>query len=145
MTLKCIKNIYYFLSCYQIFNRHSLLTLNYFTMEDFLFVFRRDFINDQSEPSPQQMQDMMSKWQDWLGAIAAKNKLVTAGSRLKSEGKVVKPKNMVTDGPYIEMKEAIGGYSIVKAESLAEATALAKDCPIFLIGGNVEVREIVPM
>ena len=58
---------------------------------------------------------------------------------------MVKPKSMVTDGPYIEMKETIGGYSIVRAESLAEAAELAKDCPILLVGGNVEVRQLVAM
>ncbi|HTE10575.1 MAG TPA: YciI family protein [Chitinophagaceae bacterium] len=114
-------------------------------MEDFLFVFRMEIADKEVQPSPEQRQAVMKNWQDWLGAIAAKNKLVTAGSRLRSEGKVVRPKSMVTDGPYIEMKEAIGGYSIIKAESLAEATELAKDCPIFLIGGNVEVRQIVAM
>ena len=114
-------------------------------MEDFLFVFRMEIANNQAQPSAEQRQAVMKNWQDWLGAIAAKNKLVSAGSKLKSEGKVVRPKSMVTDGPYIEMKEAIGGFSIIKAESLAEAAALAKDCPIFLIGGNVEVRQIVAM
>ena len=114
-------------------------------MEDFLFVFRAGLANNETQPSAEQRQAVMKNWQDWLEAIATKNKLVTAGSRLGSGGKVVKPKSMVTDGPYIEMKETIGGYSIVRAESLAEAAELAKDCPILLVGGNVEVRQLVAM
>ncbi|HEY8936239.1 MAG TPA: YciI family protein [Cyclobacteriaceae bacterium] len=51
----------------------------------------------------------------------------------------------MTDGPYSEIKELIGGYSIVKANSLEEATELAKGCPILTVGGNVEVREISVM
>lgn len=114
-------------------------------MEDFLFIFRMGVASNEVQPSPEQRQASMKSWQEWLAAIAAKNKLVTAGSRLKPDGKVVRPKSMVTDGPYIEMKEAIGGYSIIKAASLAEAAELAAGCPIFLIGGNVEVRQIIPM
>ena len=60
-------------------------------------------------------------------------------------GSVVKPDNVVTDGPYVEVKEAIGGYSIIKASSLEEATELSKGCPILSVGGSVEVRPIIPM
>jgi hypothetical protein len=78
--------------------------------------------------------------------IAAQNKLGDRGNRLHNgAGKVLKPNNVITDGPYMEIKEAIGGYSIVKAASLEEATELAKGCPIFNVGGSVEVREIAAM
>jgi hypothetical protein len=58
-------------------------------------------------------------------------------------GKVVKPNNLVTDGPYMEIKESIGGYAVVKADSVEEAADLAKGCPVLNLGGNVEVREIM--
>jgi len=114
-------------------------------MNEFLFVFRRDFATKEAQPSPEQMQGMMKPWQDWMGGLAAQNKLVSPGNRLKSEGKVVKPKNVVTNGPYVEIKEAIGGYIIVRAADLDEAAELAKGCPILQIGGNVEVRKVVAM
>ena len=82
---------------------------------------------------------------DWIGGIAAQNKLVDRGNRLFPSGKVVKPGNIITDGPYSEIKESIGGYSIVKADSLEEATELAKGCPALTVGGSVEVREIREM
>ena len=114
-------------------------------MKEFLLIFRREAALKDSQLSPEQMQSMMKPWQDWIGSIAAQNKLTSPGNRLDSEGRVVKPNNIITNGPYAEIKEASGGYIIVKAGSLDEATALAKDCPIFSVGGSVEVRCIVPM
>ncbi len=124
-------------------SRHWFLTTKKIIMEDFLFIFRMEYAATQ--PTAAQREESMKRWQDWLGTLAAQNHLTNAGSRLMQEGKVVKPKNIVTDGPFMEMKEAVGGYSIIKAESLAQATELAKGCPIFLIGGNVEVRQIASM
>ena len=114
-------------------------------MKEFLLVFRRDFVSKESQPSPEQLQNMMKPWQDWMGSLAAQNKLVSPGNRLASEGRVVKPDHIITDGPYVEIKEAIGGYIIVRANSIDEAAELSKDCPILKIGGNVEVRLVVPM
>lgn len=94
--------------------------------------------------SPEQMQAMMQPWQDWLNALAAQNKLVNRGNRLTSEGNVVTTKGVV-NGPYVETKEAIGGYIIIKADSLDEAAELSKGCPVLRAGGNVEVRAIIPL
>lgn len=95
--------------------------------------------------SPEEMQATMKKWMDWIGGIAAQNKLVDRGNRLGSAGRVVKSDNVVTDGPYTEIKELIGGYTIIKAESMEEAAEMSKGCPILAVGGNVEVREIDQM
>ncbi|MDB5091165.1 MAG: transcription initiation protein [Mucilaginibacter sp.] len=113
-------------------------------MKDFLLVYRNDFKN-QPTGSPEELQAVTKKWMDWIGGIAAQNKLTNQGNRLGSEGKVVRPNNVVTDGPYTEIKELIGGYSIINAESYDEAVEIAKGCPIFEFGGNVEVRDINPM
>jgi hypothetical protein len=114
-------------------------------MEEFLLVFRRNAVNGEPQPSPEQLQAMMKPWQDWIGNIAAQNKLVSSGNRLTSDGRVVKSDSVITNGPYVEMKEAIGGYIIVRANSIDEAAELSKDCPILKMNGNVEVRTIVPM
>ncbi|NRF42020.1 YciI family protein [Pedobacter foliorum] len=113
-------------------------------MKEFLFVFRNDY---QSVPkgSPEEMQAETKLWMDWIGGIAAQNKLVDRGNRLSSEGNTVKPGNVITDGPFMEIKEAIGGYTLVRAESLADATEMAKGCPIYQFGGSVEVRAINPL
>jgi hypothetical protein len=114
-------------------------------MQEFLLIFRRSYSGPESTMSPEQLQSMMKPWQDWIGSIAAQNKLVTAGNRLAGGGNVVKPDNVVTNGPYVETKEAVGGYTIIKADSLEEATAISKGCPILTVGGSVEVRTIIPM
>jgi len=113
-------------------------------MKDFLFVFRADYAN-MPTGTPEQIQEMTKRWMDWVGSIAAQNKLADRGNRLDNSGKVVRSKNVVTNGPYAEIKESIGGYTLIKAESYTDAVELAKDCPIFTMGGNVEVREISPM
>lgn len=111
-------------------------------MKDFLFVFRTDY-SKMPKGSPEEMQALAKKWMDWFGSIAARGNMIDKGNRLVPDaGKVVKSASVITDGPYMEIKEAIGGYSIVKANSLEEAAELAKGCPILNIGGNVEVREI---
>lgn len=92
------------------------------------------------KPSPEQMQERMN----WLGGIAAQNKLADKGNTLSPVvGKTVRPGNVVTDGPYTEIKEFISGYVIVRVADIDEAVELAKSNPIFKIGGNVEVREVV--
>ena len=114
-------------------------------MKEFLLVFRRDAVGSDIPMSPEQMQAMMKPWQDWMGSIAAQNKMVNPGNRLEANGKVVKPNHIITNGPYVEIKEAIGGYIIIRANSLDEAADISKDCPILQVGGSVEVRALVPM
>jgi hypothetical protein len=114
-------------------------------MKEFLLVFRNQNGSAPVPSSPEQIQAMMKPWMDWIGSIAAQNKLVATGNRLEQDGKVLKPGNLVTNGPYVEIKEAIGGYTIVKAASLDEAVDLSRGCPILNVGGSVEVRAIVPM
>ena len=95
--------------------------------------------------SPEEMQASMKKWMDWMGSIAAQNKLVDRGNRLANEGKVVKPGGLITDGPYMEIKETLGGYTLIRAASPEEAAEMSKGCPILAVGGSVEVREIAAM
>ena len=113
-------------------------------MKDFLLVFRNEF-NAIPKASAEEMQATTKLWMDWIGSIAAQNKLTDRGNSLMSGGKVVHPKNVVTDGPYMEIKELIGGYSIIKVETYEDAVEIAKGCPILKFGGNVEVREVKHM
>jgi hypothetical protein len=110
-------------------------------MNEYLLIYRAD-PEKMTKGSPEEMQARVKPWMDWIGGIAAQNKLGSMGNRLFSAGKVVKPGNVIADGPFMEIKEAIVGYSIVKASSLDDAALLAQGCPIHSIGGNVEVREI---
>ena len=113
-------------------------------MKDFLLVFRMNY-NEMPKSAPEEMQANTKRWMDWIGNIAAQNKLTDRGNRLAPSGKVVRPNGVIADGPYTEIKESIGGYSIIKAGDIEEAAEIAKGCPIFLFGGSVEVREISVM
>jgi hypothetical protein len=113
-------------------------------MKDFLFVFRSD--TSKMPRNPEEMQAAAKKWMDWFGSLAAQGKLADRGNRLiPGVGKVVRDNNLVTDGPFMEIKESLGGYAIVKVSSIEEAADLAKSCPVHGYGGSVEVREIMKM
>ncbi|WP_219225253.1 YciI family protein [Pedobacter antarcticus] len=110
-------------------------------MEEFILIFRRDFNTKEEQPSPEQLQASVKLWQDWLGGIGAQNKLAKPLQRWDTAGKIVKSNKSVTDGPYAEIKESIGGLIFVKVDNYDEAVSIAKDCPILQLGGNVEIRK----
>ncbi|TDQ12138.1 YciI family protein [Pedobacter metabolipauper] len=109
-------------------------------MNDFLLIFRRDFINKEDQPSPEQLQASIKPWQDWLGGIAAQDRLARPLQRWDGEGKVVRKDKNITNGPYAEIKESIGGLIFIKAVDYDEAVEIANGCPILELGGNVEIR-----
>jgi len=109
-------------------------------MNDFLLIFRRDFTNKDAQPSPEELQNSIKAWQNWFGGIAAQNKLARPLQRWDIDGKVVRSDKQVINGPFVEIKESIGGLIIIKAENYQEAVEIAQDCPILGLGGNVEVR-----
>ncbi len=110
-------------------------------MKEFLLIFRNAPMGD-FKPSPEQMQSHMKDWDNWIGGIAAQGKFIS-GSRLGTEGKTLKPNNTITDGPFIEVKEILGGFVIVKANSFDDAFSLANGCPNLSVGGSVEVRNVI--
>jgi len=114
-------------------------------MKDFVLIFRGVNDDPSNQLSPQQMQDIMTNWQNWMGGIAAQNKLASRGYRLGDEISTLKPGNVITDGPYAEIKEMLSGIIVVKADSLAEAKEIAKGCPILTVNGSVEVRSVIVM
>jgi hypothetical protein len=107
----------------------------------FLFVYRNSS-ESYGTLSPEEMQQMLQKWQAWISEGLRQGWMLDAGDGLKQEGRVVNGKKVVSDGPFIEVKEIVGGFSIVQAETLDAAAELAKGCPIFLRGGSVEVRPL---
>lgn len=115
-------------------------------MNDFMFVFRSAPMPADFQPSPEAMQAEMQKWIQWFESLGKSGKLVNMGNQLVPHGTVVRgSKKTVTDGPYAEAKEVVGGYSIIKAADLHEAIELAKGCPIYANEGSVEVRQILKM
>lgn len=110
-------------------------------MAKFLFVYRGGH-DGMEEATPEQMQQVMQLWMDWIQEGMEAGWMLDGGDGLKPEGAVVHADLSVTDGPFAESKELVGGYSMVEATDLATAAEHAKGCPIFQAGGNVEVREL---
>ena len=93
--------------------------------------------------SPEQMQIWMKQTMDWIGSIAAQNKFVGGTGLPFADAKVVGHNNVVTNGPFGDIKETIGGFITVRADSVDEAVEFAKGCPVLQGEGNtVEVRKI---
>ena len=114
-------------------------------MKDYLLLFRGgDILNN--ETSPEELQAHMQKWMHWMDGLQQQGKL-SGGQPLSPEGKqITGNKKTVTDGPFIEGKEYVGGYLMIKAEDLNAATELSKGCPILEFeDGKVEIREIMEL
>ena len=108
-------------------------------MEKFMFLFRGGIDHN---ASPEAMQAQMQKWGQWMQTLS-KDGTMLAGEPLQNEGKQVSGnKKVVTDGPFVEAKEMVGGYIIVNAKDLNHAVEISKGCPIFETDGRVEVRPV---
>ena len=113
-------------------------------MADFLLLFRGDGPQSQGF-SPDEMQKHMEQWGSWIGGLNEKGSF-KAGDPLDAGGKVLTGADKVlTDGPYAESKDVVGGYVIVSASDIDAATEISKGCPIFDTGGSLEVRPVRPM
>ena len=108
-------------------------------MKEYLFLFR----GGDMSLSPEEGQAHMQRWMQWMDGLGKEGKFVGAQPLNKNGKKVTGNKKLVTDGPFMEGKEMVGGYLICKADSLDEAVEISKGCPILEFeSGIVEVREI---
>ena len=110
-------------------------------MNQYLLIYRND-VSQEFNHSPEQMQAIMEQWGAWHEDLAKEGRLV-ASEALQTSGKVLAPDNSITDGPYVESKELIGGFTLIKAESIEKAIDLAKGCPLHAGGEKIEVREVM--
>jgi hypothetical protein len=110
-------------------------------MSEFVFLYRNG-----EKLSPEQMQQQMGRWMAWMKDLEAKGVLKSAGHPLERRGKLVSgSQRTVTDGLFAEAKDVVGGFSIVEARDLDHAVELTVGCPIFGVGGGVEVRPLMKM
>ncbi len=100
----------------------------------------RDSAEPRNPPSPEEMQGFLAMWGQWFEKFGPS--IVDGGDGLLPTGRVLKPTGVVSDGPYVEAKEMIGGYSVVQADSYEAAVEIARECPIVKIGGAIEIREL---
>lgn len=108
-------------------------------MEDFVLLFRQTE-REESGISENEKQIIVKKWENWFSGIAAQGRLTNTGIRLSTKGQVLKPGGAITNGPFVEIRELLLGFIIVKAANLEEATTLAHGCPTLELGGCVEIR-----
>lgn len=110
-------------------------------MDEFMLIFRHQ--DGKKVVSPEQIQTWMKQTMDWIGGIAAQNKFVGGNGLQFDDAKVVHHNKTVTNGPFGEIKETLGGYVVVKANSIEEAAEFAKGSPVLQGEGNtVEVRRL---
>ncbi|MEP6835317.1 MAG: YciI family protein [Gemmatimonas sp.] len=116
-------------------------------MTEFLLIYR-------SAPSsaaaafatPEMAQQSMQRWIAWIRELDAQGHLKDGGQPLEPSGKTVQGKSrVITDGPFAESKDLVGGFSIILAKDAAQAAELAKGCPILDGEGSVEVRPVRSM
>ena len=103
-------------------------------------VFLRNIPKKHEPPSPAQMQEMYAAFDAWRDKFKAN--IVDLGGQLKPGGKIL-TQSGVTDGPFAEAKEVVGGYMVVAAESYDRALEVTRECPgVVRPGSSVEIREI---
>jgi hypothetical protein len=113
-------------------------------MSKYMFLFRGG--SDMRFATPAEQQANMAQWKKWMDGIAAQGKLLGGEPLSYEAGKVIAGRaKKVTDGPFAEGKEVVGGYLVVDATDAEEAVTLAKGCPIFENDGTLEVRVIMQM
>ncbi len=111
-------------------------------MSEYALLFR----GDGESGSPDEMQALMQKWGAWIKELQAQGAIRELGRPLERGGKVIRgAAKIVTDGPYAETKDIVGGFLIVHADSLDEAMKLANGCPGLDVGDMVEVRPVMEM
>ena len=111
-------------------------------MKEYALIFRHQ--DGSKIASPEQMEVWIKQTRDWVGGIAAKNKFVGGTGLPFDDARVVKPNNLVTKGAFGALNETLGGYIIVKADSVEEAVEFAKGSPILQGPDNsIEVRQIM--
>lgn len=104
-----------------------------------------DSTEEFADVSAEEIQAVISEYVGWRNKIEQQGKLI-GGEKLADEGgKHLSMQNgeiRVTDGPYAEIKEALGGYFAIKASDYDEAVEISKTCPHLKYGGRIELRKI---
>jgi hypothetical protein len=112
------------------------------TQSSYMLIFRETG-DTYKTMAPEERQKLLEEWNQWVDRLAAEGKLLH-GHPLKREGRIVSGTRGATviDGPYTEGKEAVGGYFLLRVDTMDEAIGIAKMCPSLPHGLLVEVRPV---
>jgi hypothetical protein len=108
-------------------------------MEKFMLIFHGGIKQD---ASPEELQNNMGQWMAWVEKLQKEGRYV-AGEALLPGGKLVSGKSTVTDGPYTEGKELVGGFFVIEAATMQEAVDECQHYPDYSYGGQVQVRHVM--
>jgi hypothetical protein len=113
-------------------------------MSDFVLLFRTSVAeNEQHMGTPEQAQKSMEGWLVWVRELEAGGHLKSPGEPLERTGAVLRgKKRVVMDGPFVEAKDIVAGFMVIRAKDLDEARELAKKCPMLEGEGTVEIRPV---
>lgn len=95
--------------------------------------------------SDDEIMRIIKEYGAWAAKMREQKRFVGGEKLTEDAGKVLRNKGgkiVVTDGPYAESKEIVGGYFAITAKDYAEACVIAQECPHLKYGGRVEVREV---
>jgi hypothetical protein len=115
------------------------------TPSAFMLLFRNSGPENYQHLSPEQRQQVVTRWNEWFDALVTQGKAVE-GQPLEMETRIVAGAggSRITDGPFPEAKEAIAGYVKLLVSGLDEATEIARRHPGLAHGLIIEVRELTP-
>jgi len=113
-------------------------------MSEFIFLFRSAPAEAREVLStPERAQKSLESWMEWVASLEKAGHLANPGLPLEHGGAVVKRDKVVIDGPFVEGKDIVLGFMVVRAGDLAEAKTLAARCPMVVGGdGSVEIRPV---
>lgn len=110
-----------------------------------MFLFRGGENHAHNAKDSKAAEENMNAWMNWMQGLGQKG-ILAGGEPLQPTGKQITGKNkVITDGPFMEAKEMVGGYLIVNAKDINEAVEISKGCPIFEENGKLEVRPVQKM
>jgi hypothetical protein len=114
-------------------------------MSEFLYLYRIGSAEQRAAMgTPEQAQQSMKAWMAWMRDLETKGHLKNPGQPLEQAGKVVRGKQKaITDGPFVEIKDLVAGFTVVEAKDLTQAAELSTGCPILEGGGSVEIRPVM--
>ncbi len=112
-------------------------------MKEYLMLIRNN-VEEEQEMSPEEMQKSIAEHTKWVSELIEKGHF-KGGNPLMPEGKCIKGSSaLITDGPFVELKESISGYYFLQAESLKQATEISKGCPSLKMDeATLEIREVI--
>lgn len=113
------------------------------TSSEYLLIIRESSPESYEAMTADQRRESMDEWNAWVDSMIARGK-VQRGDPLQPGGRVISGARgeRVLDGPFAEAKEVVGGYFLLCAENIDEATALAQECPNLKHGMTIEIRPV---